>query len=446
MLLTVVFISLCCHIIHQKLIYFYFAAYIICFGFYSMVNDGWGIFLHSSLYENFNPVQIAHILNLGICFFLLFSRKFLIIPSQSPKWWLRISPWWFYLVISFCILITNYGYSNYISIYTITGYWVGISVVISIIILWLTYLSDALQRGFQPACLLLASQIILILFFSTNIILVNLNAVVLPFPDMLILRIALTIQLLFIAVGWIYRQKVISESQEQLSVLKVAQQKAVWEAENRWQELQIKTLRIENELHGQRERLARDLHDGIGSQLTHIISRLDLLSINFTPQQSQLIRLRDFTRDTNQNLRETIWILNHKEVTFKEFALRLHSFLLNLWDEEEYPQLTWNCPALSENPILPPQVAMHLFRITQEAIANVIKHSRATQITVHLDYKLSQILLTIKDDGGGFDPELASSGFGLIFMQKRAEEMAGSMFLKTDNCGTVIRASIPLTA
>ena len=445
-LLTVAFVSLSCHIIHQKLIYFYFAAYIICFGLYSLVNDGWGIFLYSSLYETINPIKIGHILNLGICFFLLFSRKFLIIPSQSPKWWLRISPWWFYLLITFCILITNYGYSNSKIIFTVTGYWLGIAGVISILILWLAYLADALQRRFQPAWLLLASQFVLILFFSTNIILVNINTVVLPFPDMLIFRIALTIQLLFIAVGWIYRQKVITESQEQLRTLNLAHEKAVWEVEHRWQELQIKTLSMENELHGQRDRLARDLHDGIGSQLTHIISRLDLLSFSVTPQQTQLLRLRDFTRDTNQNLRETIWVLNQKEVSFKEFAMRLHGFLQNLWDEQEYPLLTWNCPALTDNPILPPMVAMHLFRITQEAIANAIKHARATNVNVHLDYKFSEIFLTIEDNGNGFNPEIASSGFGIIFMQKRAEEMAGSMFLKSGNCGTVIRASIPLTA
>jgi signal transduction histidine kinase len=90
-------------------------------------------------------------------------------------------------------------------------------------------------------------------------------------------------------------------------------------------------------------------------------------------------------------------------------------------------------------------VATHLFRIAQEAIANVIKHSGATHITVHLDYSFQHILLTIEDDGIGFNPELASLGFGLKFMRKRAEEMNGSLNLKTGNCGTVIQVNIPVS-
>ncbi|NHE56419.1 sensor histidine kinase [Cyclobacterium plantarum] len=87
-------------------------------------------------------------------------------------------------------------------------------------------------------------------------------------------------------------------------------------------------------------------------------------------------------------------------------------------------------------------VATYLFRIAQEAIANVIKHSGATKITVHLDYSFQHILLTIEDDGIGFNPKLTSSGFGLQFMKKRAEETNGSLNLKSGNCGTGLQVNI----
>jgi len=445
MVLTVIFISLSCYTIHQNQIYLYFSVYMFCLTLYALLNDGWGIFLYAHLYEYVNPIQIGHILNLGICFFLLFSRKFLVISNSSAKWWLRFSPWWLYLAITFCIIMVNYGYTISNTFFIQTGYGFGIIASISMVVLWLSYMADALQKRFHPAWLLLASQLFIILFFFTNYILVNLNSVLLPLPDMMVFKIAMTAQLYFIGLGWIYRQKVINDTNEQLKSLNLAQQKAVWEAENRWQKLQIKTLQIENAVHEQRERLARDLHDGIGSQLTHIISRLDLLSLSPNTQQNQLLRLRDFTRDTNQHLRETIWVLNQKEISCSEFVLRMHGFLHNLWEDQDYPQLTWKCPTHAENPILPPLVATHLYRIAQEAIANVIKHSGATQITVHLDYSFQHILLTIKDDGIGFNPELASSGFGLKFMRKRAEEMNGSLNLITGNCGTVIQVNIPVS-
>ena len=442
--LLVIFISLCCYIFHRKLIYLYYAGYVASLSLYSLVNDGWGIFLPFHLHLLLNPILIGHLLNLGLCFLLLFSRKFLVISSQAPQWWLRISPWWFWMLITGCIVMTHYGYSLHQEAWTRLGYGLGLSIVAAAGLVWLSYLADAIKRGFQPAWLLFASQVVLIVFYGINVFLVNMNAVKLAFPDMLIYRVVLTAELLIIAIGWIYRQKVIRESQEQLQAINVAQQQAVWEAERQWQEEVIKTLRLENELHGQRDRLARDLHDGIGSQLTHIISRLDLLTFSVTPQQSQLLRLSDFTRETNRNLRETIWILNQETIGFNDFATRLHSFLRKLWEDRETPTLTWQAPITSDNPVLPPLVALHLLRITQEATVNALKHAEASQIRVNLNLHLPLMVLTIADNGRGFCQAGASPGFGLANMRWRAEEMAGTCHLDTGDSGTAIQVTMPL--
>tara|TARA_R110001592_G_scaffold236638_1_gene495020 strand:+ start:42996 stop:44915 length:1920 start_codon:yes stop_codon:yes gene_type:complete len=446
MILTVLFVSLAAYFIQQKRIYFYFAAYITCFSLYALLIDGWGIYLAPSLYKYYNPIQNPHLLNLGICFFLLFSRKFLVIPSQSMKWWIRISPWWFFAGLGGCVMLTNYGYSNSYNILYSTGYWFGILLIIVISVLWASYLGDALKRKFQPVWLLLVSEALVIAFFVANINSVNLNEAYLPIPDILLIRIALTAQVLLIAIGWIFHQKEIRDTQDKQTLLYLEQQKAFWDAERELQELKISSLRISNELHGQREHLARDLHDGIGSQLTHIISRLDILSIIAdNSQQKQLQQLRDFTRDTNQYLRETIWILNKKEVTCSQFALRLHGFLQNLWEDEKYPQLKWHCSNPSENIILSPEVAVHLMRLTQEAIANIIKHAQADEIVVELRINPPQLKLMIKDNGIGFDSEKSSYGFGLENMRQRAAEMGGGMDLKSGNSGTEIQVIIPVT-
>ena len=445
MILTVLFVSLAAYFIQKKRIYYYFAAYITCFSVYALLLDGWGIYLAPSLYKYYNPIQNPHFLNLGICFFVLFSRKFLVIPSKSEKWWLNLSPWWLYILLTIFIILNNYGYAQSNSFFTKIGYWNGIVVVVTIILLWLSYLADGLQRGFQPTGLLFVSQFFLLLFFATNFFLENSIADILPLHDMLLLRIGLTIQLFLIALGWIYRQKVIKESQEQLRTVNITQQQEISKSEHRLQDLQIATLRMENSLHSQREHLARDLHDGIGSQLTHIISRLDILSIADSSQQKQLQQLRDFTRDTNQYLRETIWILNKKEVTCAQLALRLHGFLQNLWEDQKYPQLKWHCFNPSENIILSPEVAVHLMRLTQEAIANIIKHAQADEIVVELRINPPHLNLVIKDNGIGFDTEKSSYGFGLENMRKRAAEMEGIIDLRSGNSGTEIQVIIPVT-
>ncbi len=442
--LLVIFITLCCYIFHRKLIYLYYAGYVASLSLYGLVNDGWGIFLPFHLHQLLNPILIGHLLNLGVCFLLLFSRKFLVISSQPPQWWLRISPWWFWMLITVCIEMTHYGYSIHREAWTRLGYGLGLSVVAAAGLVWLSYLADAIKRGFQPAWLLFASQVILIDFYGMNVFLVNMNAVKLAFPDMLIYRVVLTAELLIIAIGWIYRQKVIRESQEQLQAVNVAQQQAVWEAERQWQEEVIKTLRLENELHGQRDRLARELHDGIGSQLTHIISRLDLLTFS-TPQQNQLLRLSDFTRETNRNLRETIWILNQETISFNDFATRLHSFLRKLWEDRETPALNWQAPITSDNPVLPPLVALHLLRITQEATVNALKHAGASEVSVRMELGPADVTLLIEDNGRGFCQAVVSPGFGLSNMRWRAEETGGSFRMDTGDSGTSIRVTIPLT-
>ena len=84
-------------------------------------------------------------------------------------------------------------------------------------------------------------------------------------------------------------------------------------------------------------------------------------------------------------------------------------------------------------------------RLTQEAIANIIKHAQADEIVVELLINPPQLNLVIKDNGIGFDPEKSFFGFGLENMRKRAAEMEGIIYLRSGNSGTEIQVTIPLT-
>ena len=443
--LVAVFIALTCFVIHGQRIYIYYAAYISSLTLYALLSDGWGIFLPDSLNWVSDPILIAHFLNSGICFLLLFSREFLVVPRKPTQWWLRIRPWWLWALITGCILLTHQGYSQHHETLTRMGYWLGIAMASTAGLLWTTYWWDAVRREFNPAWLLLASQLVMFLFCGTNIFLVNMNARTLAYPDMYIFRIALILGLLIIAVGWIYRQKLIRQSQQQLQDTNESQRQAVREAERLLQEEEIKALRLENELHNQRERLARDLHDGIGSQLSHITSRLDMLSLSPSDQTPELFRLSDFIRGTNRNLRETIWILNRESIPFDDFSARLHSFLRMAWDNHNTPLLTCKCHH-PEDPVLPPTVALHLFRIVQEATVNAFKYAPAAKVAVQLEHHPSQIKLIVSDDGGGFEYNSVSNGFGLTNMQNRTAEMQGDFKLVTNGSGTQIRVTVPLSA
>jgi len=74
---------------------------------------------------------------------------------------------------------------------------------------------------------------------------------------------------------------------------------------------------------------------------------------------------------------------------------------------------------------MPVPVSTSIYRVTQEALANIFKHAQATQVNILLEFQGSGVQLTVKDNGQGFDPKAPASGNGLRNMRQRAEELGG---------------------
>jgi signal transduction histidine kinase len=424
----VIIVAIINFIFHPRPIYYYYAGYVVCLTLYALLNDGWGIYLPGFLQQKIDSIFIAYPLILGLGFFLLFSRQFLVITPQAGQWWLRLSPWWLWLLLTAFIGLGQYGANQQFLTLVHLSYRIGLLLTLALALLWLSYVWQALQKGFQPAWLLLSSQMVMIVYYGTNVFLENTGLIKHAIPDMLIFRMALVTEIIIITIGWVYRQKVIRESQELL----------------------------QNELQHQRVRLARDLHDDIGSDLTHIVSRLDSLAYytSATKQQqfenlinstrASIDNLSDFTRESIENLRDIIWVLDQPTITLPHFAIRVHEILLRLWKGLETPLLHWQVAIVPNNLEMPPLVVHHVFRITKEATNNALKHAKATQICVRLETQLPDLLLTISDNGKGFDLHKETSGYGLTNMRRRAEEFGGLFCLQSNSRGTRISVKIPL--
>jgi signal transduction histidine kinase len=92
-------------------------------------------------------------------------------------------------------------------------------------------------------------------------------------------------------------------------------------------------------------------------------------------------------------------------------------------------------------------VELCLYRITQEALHNVVKHSGATNVAVRLDVRLGELALDVVDDGRGFDPiaSRAGHGAGLVSMQERARTLNGSATLTSaPGSGARVHVRVPL--
>jgi signal transduction histidine kinase len=442
----VTFIALISYVFHPRRIYLYYAGYVFCLTLYALTNDGWGIFFPALLQQNLNAITIGFFLSLSLCFFLLFSRQFLTIPRDASQPWLRLSPWGLWVIIAIGLAIAQYGVFQQYETVIKGSYRIVLVFALIAALLWVSYIYHALQEGFKPAWLLLLSQVVMIGFYGTDVLLMNTGLVKHALPDMFILRVALVTELVIIAIGWVYRQKLIRESEAHLRIVDAAQKEKIRKAKLKRQKDKIKALQLKNELYSQRDELARDLHDGLISQLTHIISRLDILAssppLNI---QEQLQRLSDFTRGTIQILREVLWLLHQEAVHLQAFSLRLHNFLLRLWQDLENPRLRWQSPRPDPDPILPHLVAKQLLFIAQEATINALKYAGASEVRVRLEVQEATVVLTISDNGRGFDLQAKrSSCYGLGNMRQRAEKVNGGFEPISGPDGTCIKVTVPI--
>lgn len=89
-------------------------------------------------------------------------------------------------------------------------------------------------------------------------------------------------------------------------------------------------------------------------------------------------------------------------------------------------------------------LADHLYRLAQEAVTNAIKHGRAGNITILLAVVKGGGVLTIRDDGRGFDVFKSHSGLGLRIMSYRAKLISGSLSVQSSPSGTVVRCLFPI--
>lgn len=217
------------------------------------------------------------------------------------------------------------------------------------------------------------------------------------------------------------------------------------------QEFQLKNaiakIETQNKLQKQRLTISRDLHDNIGAQLTFIISSIDNIKYAFPIKDlnldKKLNKISDFTKATILELRDTIWAMNSNEITFEDLHSRILNFVEKAQNATENIQFKFIIDPNLEKIKLSSVMGMNLYRTIQEAVNNAIKHASAKNITIEINSDTDYIKILISDDGIGFEENLINKGNGLLNMEKRIEEINGSIhFGKNENGGTHIEIQI----
>ena len=192
----------------------------------------------------------------------------------------------------------------------------------------------------------------------------------------------------------------------------------------------------------ERQRLVRDMHDGIGSSL---MTTLAIAKQGQASPEKIAEVLRDCLDDL-KNVIESLEPIEHDIATLlgmlrQRLGNRLEDAGLNLiWNIEDLPPLKW---------LEPPQ-ALQISRIVQEVISNVLKHAQAKEITFHASVTntpggVDAIKVSISDDGIGFDENLKYSGRGQKNLQSRAHEIGARVLTHTAiGKGTTVELYLPI--
>ena len=201
-----------------------------------------------------------------------------------------------------------------------------------------------------------------------------------------------------------------------------------------------RTLAQIRSLHEERARIARDLHDELGSGLTHISILGD--SIGGAPDVAQ--RIRQATVENIRRLNEIVWALNPERDSLDHLAdhlLRFAGEFLESSDIRLRSEIQDGIPAIH----LSSKVRHALYLATREAFHNAVRHGHPTQITLRISIDAGILSIAIEDNGCGFDPSAAAHGHGLSNMRIRLEEIGGkAQIASTPGSGAKILFTFPL--
>ncbi len=195
----------------------------------------------------------------------------------------------------------------------------------------------------------------------------------------------------------------------------------------------------------ERNRLARDLHDSVKQQVfaagMQIAAARQHLSASPAQAEAALSQAEQLVRQAQQELTALIRELRPAALEGKGLVAALQEYLQG-WQQQTGIAVDFQ---VQNQRGLPLAVEQALFRMVQEALANVARHSRAQHVTVFLGWEGGQIRLEVRDDGQGFDPQKVTRGLGLTSIAERVQALGGTFSLESQpGRGTRLEVQIPL--
>ena len=201
----------------------------------------------------------------------------------------------------------------------------------------------------------------------------------------------------------------------------------------------------------ERHRIARELHDQLGQQLTALRLTLETLraqAVERTDLHAQVETLQELARQLDQDVAFRVWELRPTPLEDVGLRAALTNFVHN-WSQHFAIRVQLHT-GQSTDERLPSGVETMIYRLAQEALNNVAKHARADRVDIVLERNAGQLSLIIEDNGVGFDPsdtDTLGDGIGLTGMRERAALVGADFQIEsTPSRGTTLIVRVPIAA
>lgn len=207
-------------------------------------------------------------------------------------------------------------------------------------------------------------------------------------------------------------------------------------------------LKLHNAREGERSRIARDLHDDLGASLTEIsiLAALAAEDAERTPLQPSLDQLSVKAKHVVGSLDEIVWAVNPREDTLRSLVDYIAAFAREFLDIARIPLRT---EVGKDMPAMPlgTQQRHGIFLAAREVLNNIVKHSKATEVTLSIHLADETLHIRIQDNGVGFDLDYASGGNGMGNLRTRMNEAGGDCAIESrKRHGTSVFLTLPLPA
>jgi signal transduction histidine kinase len=197
----------------------------------------------------------------------------------------------------------------------------------------------------------------------------------------------------------------------------------------------------------EQRRIAYDLHDGVGQQLVGIALSAKVLEQELRAERpAQARKASAIVRLANETARQTRLTARSLEGAdgVGDLKVALEALAANT---RKNTHVAANVIADSTVFAVSAPAAAQLYRIVQEALHNAVEHGHAHKVQIDLTVDRDNMVLTVRDDGKGFDGDTVSNGMGLRIMRYRAQCIGGSCEVQSNRAdGTIVTCRVPLQA